>query len=246
MNTLFNESQVAELLKANDAQFVSFEHSAIYDCDLSRIYFDDFKSEVENHSLWFGDRQTDYLVIFESEALKNAPYYKVSHLNKMSKQALYDLCEQYEILDYYYSNSDFNTNKKQDLIDEIMRHVDNEKHYTMRFHQSRWYDLECDFVVRGYSQGDAIKVLLVGKVESYINCDFLTNVFYDTPLCVKISIDVNYNFYDEVDLYCGEYVFYDKAECLNILKRDYSKHEYFNQLLEYAEKHLPSEAKYNY
>lgn len=240
MNTLFNESQIAEVLKANDAQFVSFEHSARYDCDLSRMYFDDFKDEIKNQSLWCGSRQTDYLVIFESEALKYESHFKKSKLAKMKKAELYDLAESFDLA---YCNVNHIT--KSDLIDELMG-ITNESYYEHHFAENSWYDLECDFVVRGYSQGDAIKVLLVGKVESYINCDFLTNVFYDTPLCVKITIDVNYNFYDEVDLYCGEYVYYDKAECLNILKRDYSQHEYFNQLLEYAEKHLPKDAKYSY
>ena len=240
MNTLFNESQIDEVLKANNVQFVSFEHSAKYDCDLSRMYFDDFKDEIKNQSLWFGNRQTDYLVIFESESLKYESYFKKSKLAKMKKVELYDLAESFDLA--YY---DFEDMTKSDLIGELMG-ISNESYYEHNFAKNSWYDLECDFVVRGYSQGDVIKVLLVGNVESYINCDFLTNVFYDTPLCVKISIDVNYNFYDEIYLYHGDYVYYDKSECIEILKREYSKHEYFSQLLEYAEKHLPNDAKYSY
>ena len=86
-----NINEVKNVLTANNIELVEFDHNVIYDCYLSQAWFDDFKNEYSNQSLWFGDRQTDYIVFFANEDIKNAPYYKKSHLAKMTKQALYDL-----------------------------------------------------------------------------------------------------------------------------------------------------------
>ena len=113
---------------------VSFDHNVFYDCYLSQSWLYDFRNEYSNQSLWFGGRQTDYIVFFASEEIKNAPFYKKSHLAKMNKQALYDLCEQYEVLNYHYSEYHYEDNTKEMLINELMEFVNNELHYTFHFH----------------------------------------------------------------------------------------------------------------
>ena len=51
-----NINEVKSVLTANNIELVSFDHSAFYDCYLSQAWFDDFKNEYSNQSLWFGGR----------------------------------------------------------------------------------------------------------------------------------------------------------------------------------------------
>ena len=138
-----------------------------------------------------------YMVLFASEDIKNAPHYKISHLRKMSKQALYDICEQYDILNYHHSDCDYDVNTKENLIDEIMRYVDNEKHYEHHYNESRYSDLDYDFRVVGYCQGDVVKVKLVGTEKEFLKhsylptSDYLTNIFYDSPIQGYITVLCN-------------------------------------------------------
>lgn len=246
-----NLNEVKNVLTENNIELVTFDHSVIYDCYLSQAWFNDFKDEYSNQSLWFGDRQTDYIVFFASEDIKNAPYYKKSHLAKMTKQALYDLCEQYEILNYYHSEYFIEQNTKQMLIDELMRYVDNEKYYTHHFNESSYYDLDYDFTITGYSQGDKVLIKKVGTEKqfienglSYVDSEHLTNLFYDTPLIANITINVNGDEVEQLDFYHGDYVYYEKDNIINMLKSEYSDHKYFEQLLEYVENNFPSNASY--
>jgi hypothetical protein len=248
-----NINEVKSVLTANNIELVSFDHNVIYDCYLSQCWFDDFKNEYSNQSLWFGDRQTDYIVFFASEEIKNAPFYKKSNLVKMNKQALYDLCEQYEVLNYCYSEYRYEDNTKEMLIDELMKYVDNEMYYTHHFNESNYYDLDYDFSITGYSQGDKVLIKKVGTdkqfTENGLSCvssEYLTNLFYDTPLIANIAINVNGEEIEQLDFYYGDYVYYEKDNIINMIKSEYHNHKYFEQLLEYVEDSFPNDAKYSH
>ena len=68
----------------------TFNHRIVYDYDLANLYFSDFQKGHmnDNINLFFGDRQTGYLVIFENEEVLNKSYYKKSKLARMSKDEL--------------------------------------------------------------------------------------------------------------------------------------------------------------
>ena len=229
--------------------------------DLSSIYYNDFIDEWTNKMLRFGD---SYIVLFASEDIKNAPHYKVSHLKKMSKQALYDLCEQHDILNYHYSDCDFDVNTKQNLIDEIMRYVDNEKHYENHYNESSYNDLDYDLRIVGYCQGDIVKVKLVGSEKEFLKhsylptSEYLTNIFYDSPiqgyitvLCngeelTELDFNSQINFYDVSGF--NEYDYWDKQDFINKVKNTdwIVKLEYFDLLVEYLESNLPTSLDYDY
>ena len=264
MENIINKEQADEILnntlKEQGIKCYTFDFKANYSNDLSSIYHDDFVAEWKNKML----KNDHYIVFFASEDIKNAPYYKISHLRKMSKQALYDLCEQYEILNYYYSDYDYDVNKKQDLINEIMKYIDNEKYYEHHNNESRYHDLDYDFRVVGYCQGDAIKVKLVGTEKDFIKhsylptADYLTNIFYDSPinghievLCngeMLTNLDCNsqINFY-EIDNF-NEYDYWDKNSFIEKVKSTewINKLEYFNLLIDYLESNLPTSLNYDY
>ena len=248
-----NINEVKNVLTANNIELVTFDHNVIYDCYLSQAWFEDFKNEYSNQSLWFGGRQTDYIVFFASEEIKNAPFYKKSHLVKMNKQALYDLCEQYEVLNYYYSEYNFEDNTKEMLINELMKYVDNELYYTHHFNESNYYELDYDFSISGYSQGDKVLIKKVGTGKQFednglscVDSEHLTNLFYDAPLIANITINVNGEEVEQLDFHYGDYVYYEKDNIINIIKSEYHDHKYFEQLLEYVNGNFPNNAEYTH
>ena len=194
---IINQSEAKNMLNniLNDQgiKCYTFDINANYSNDLSSIYYSDFTAEWKNNII----KHDHYMVLFASEEIKNAPHYKISHLKKMCKQALYDLCEQYDILNYHYSDCNYDDNTKQNLIDEIIRYVDNEKLYEHHYNESNYHDLDYDFRVVGYCQGDAIKVKLVGTEKEFLkhsylpSSEYLTNIFYDSPIQGYITVLCN-------------------------------------------------------
>ena len=263
--TIINQSQAKNMLNnsLNDQgiKCYTFDVNANYSNDLSSIYYNDFIAEWKNKMLRFGD---SYMVLFASEDVKNAPYYKISQLRKMNKQALYDLCEQYDILNYYHSDCDYDTNTKQNLIDEIMRYVDNEKYYEQHYSESRYVDLDYDFRVIGYCQGDVVKVKLIGSEKDFLkysympDAEYLTHIFYDSPIQGYITVSCNgeeltsldfnsqINFYEVADF--NEYDYWDKQDFINKVKNTdwIIKLEYFDLLIDYLESNLPTTLSYDY
>ena len=246
-------AQVKSSLEQNNIELVTFSHSAFYETDLSLIWFIDFKADWENQSLWLG-LENDYLVFFASPELMKQPYYKVSHLRKMTKQALYELCEEYEILNSYHSECNFEDNTKQTLIDELLKYVDNEKYYRHHFNETSWCDLDYDFYVTGYCQGDKKLIKLVGTEKQfkdkiyYPTSKHLTNLFYDTPIYLRVECFVNENLFEE--LYLDEYLkdiygYYEKDEVIEMIKKHYADFKYFQQLLAYVSNHLPETLEYH-
>ena len=258
MNTIINSTQANEMLnnvlKDQGIKCYTFDLYAKYSNNLSSVYYEDFMAEWKNKMI-----KTDhYIVFFASEDIKNAPYYKISHLRKMSKQALFDLCEQYEILNYYYSGCDYEANRKDDLINELMRCVDNEKHYKHHCNESSHYDLDYDFTVYGYCQGDVIKIKLVGSEKEFLKhsymptSDYLTNIFYNSLIDGHITVLCNdeemteINFF-EVDHF-NEYDYWNKSDFIEKVKSTkwINEKEYFNLLIEHLENELPTALGYDY
>ena len=252
MKTIINSKQANEMLNnvLNDQgiKCYTFDLYANYSTEQSQFDFVDFKNEIENHSLWLGDRKTDYLVIFESEALKDAPYYKKSVLSKMRKADLFGLCKMFGLIGFWKSEEDY---LKSDLIYQLL-HVNNELFYSHHYSENTWRDLEYTFKVTGYSQGDVVKVLLVGDVEPYINEEYLQNIFYDSPISGHVTVSCNDEYlteihFSEVD-YFNEYDHWDKSDFIEKVKNTkwINGKEYFNLLIEYLENALPSSLKYDY
>lgn len=248
-------NQINDVLKANDIELVTFDHKTFYDTDLSQFYFDEFKADWQDQSLWFGNNGTDYIVFFANKELMEKPYYKISHLRKMTKSALYDLCEQYEILNYQYSEYDYDDNTKQMLIDELIQYVDNEKYYTYHYNESSYRDLDYDFSITGYSQGDKVLINMIGTEKEFLNCDkcnlidkeSLTNLFYDSHMCLKIECFVNDELYEEIDLieFIDMYSYYDKSDCIDVIKNHYNDFKYYDLLIDYVENNFPESLNYH-
>ena len=199
------------------------------DNDLSSIYFDDFKSEV--NALFLGDRQTKYLVIFESSEIQRSSYFKKSRLAKMDKTRLYYLCLNFDLV--RLSKSAY---KKADLI-EFLLEISNEKYY------SKHYENDYDFSISGNSQGDFLKVKKVGSYKfkkEFYSKEYLENIFFDCPIFGRLTIselDNNAEFLHLakqnviLELFLEEFLnnnyYYSKDELLRNFK-EYDFNKFYN------------------
>lgn len=245
-------NQINDVLKSNNIELVTFDHVAFYDTYLSQSYFDEFKSDWKDQSLWFGNNGADYIVFFANKELMNKPYYKISHLRKMTKSDLYELCNLYELIAYWEGEENYT---KQALIEELMKYVDYEKYYTYHYNESNYRDLDYDFSIVGYSQGDKVLIKMIGTEKEFLNCDrcnlidekSLTNLFYDAPMFLRIDCFVNDELHEEIDLieFIDMYSYYDKSDCIDAIKKHYNDFKYYDLLIDYVESNLPNSLNYH-
>ena len=236
--------KVAAVLDANDISLYDFKVNISYDADSANLYYSDFKEGHmnDNINLFFGSRSTDYLVIFENEKVAKSSYYKKSQLARMNKTDLTNLAD--EMLGYGFDDSN-----KQTLINGLMS-ITNKYYYTNHYENESYNNLDYDFVIRGYSQGDYCKVKIVGSVEKWINEEYLTNLFYDTPLVGSIEVFKNGKFIHDFSLYdltnFDEYASYSKSDIINMIAEFCKNDEYCNLLLEYLNDNLSDNFEYGY
>ena len=236
--------KVAPVLDANNISLYEFKVNICYDTDLANLYFDDFKEGHmnDNINLFFGSRSTDYLVIFENEKVANTSYYKKSKLARMNKIELTNLAD--EMLGYGFDDS-----SKQTLIDGLMS-ITNKYYYTSHYENESYQNLDYDFAISGYSQGDYCKVKIVGNVEKWIDREYLTNIFYDAPLTGNIEVFKNGKFLHDFSLYdiahFDEYASYSKSDIINMTAEFCKNDEYCNLLAEYLNDNLSDNFEYSY
>ena len=223
----------------------TFQHHIAYDCNLANLYFNVFKEGHmnDNINLFFGSRETDYLVIFENEKVLNESYYKKYKLARMNKDELFGLNYYHDLL---WRNREY---LKSELIDNLLS-VNNEEYYRNSYEKEDYRNLECDFIVEGYNQGDYCKVKLVGNVEKWINKDYLTNIFYNTPLKGNIEVFKNGSLIDDFHLYdlanFDEYDSYDKDKLIAMTADYCSNEDYKDLLIAYLDKNLNTDIDYDY
>lgn len=223
----------------------TFNHRITYDCDLANLYFSDFQKGHmnDNINLFFGSRETDYLVIFENEKVLNESYYKKSKLARMNKDELYGLNYFHDLI---WRTADL---LKSELIDNLLS-VNNEEYYKNHYEKEYYQDLDYDFSISGYNQGDDCKVKIVGNVEKWINKDYLTNIFYDTPISGTIEVFKNGSLIDDFQLYdianFNEYAYYDKDKLIAMIADYCSNKDYKDLLVTYLNDNLNDIIDYDY
>ena len=223
----------------------TFNHRITYDCDLANSYFSDFQKGHmnDNINLFFGSRQTAYLVIFENEKVLNESYYKKSKLARMNKDELYGLNYFHDLI---WRTADL---LKSELIDNLLS-VSNEEYYKNHYEKEYYQDLDFDFAISGYNQGDYCKVKIVGNVEKWINKDYLTNIFYDTPISGTIEVFKDGVLIDEFSLYdinnFDEYAYYDKDKLIDMIADYCSNKDYKDLLVTYLNDNLNDIIDYDY
>ena len=223
----------------------TFNHHIAYDYNLANIYLDVFKEGhmSDNVNLFFGKRENDYLVIFENGKVLNESYYKKSKLARMNKEELYGLNYYHDLV---WRNKTF---LKSELIVNLLS-VNNEEYYKNHYEKEHYQDLDFDFAIRGYSQGDYIKVKLVGNVEKWIDKEYLTRLFYDVPVSGNIEVFKNGSLIDDFHLHeladFNEYDSYDKDKLIAMIEDYCSNEDYKDLLVAYLDKNLNYTIDYDY
>ena len=216
-----------------------------YDTDLANLRFNVFKEGYmnDNINLFFGSHKTNYLVIIENETVAKSSYYKKYKLTRMSKASLYELLEKNNI---YICNAEYMT--KSDMIDCLLE-IDNQEYYTKHYDNESYNSLDYDLSISGDSQGDYCKVKIVGNVEKWINKEYLTNIFYNTPMSGVIEVFKNGSLIDEFNLYYlvnfDEYDYYDKDKLIDMVADYCSNKDYKDLLIAYLNDNLNTTADYD-
>lgn len=222
-----------------------FELNIGYDADLGRIWWNDFLNENE-HLKFYHCGSLDYLVLFAEGEKEKAAFDR----NMIEEKDFEELLELAESFDLFTNGAD-----KEDLINELM-FVTNEQYYKHHYENTAWCNLESDFIARGYSQGDAVAVNLVGKVE--VTQEQIEHLLYDSPIMGMLTIyeaetgantaylsDVEWVEVDQIWLeeYLIDYYDWDKGEFLVNFEKDFDGEDKA-ALLRFLEKELPENLSY--
>ena len=243
MNTQYitDIKQAAAVLASNNIELITFEHNIRYDNDLSSIYYDDF---IKGHTgvtvQSFGNRQTDYLVIYGDNVKMTDDYFDINYLESLSNDELIELLDSLQF--YNYDEED-----REDLIYQLQQ-FDNEDYYSRHFDSVNWYDLDSDFNITGYSQGDNIKVKMLGNASEYYDEDNLTHLFYDSPISGVVSVYSNGELINELfaDELLEDYYKWDKVQFINNVSNATLNEGYHALLNQWLLDNLNDEIEYSY
>lgn len=231
-------NQAKTVLADAKLSLITFSHNISYDTGISQIYYDEFISNADGcHDVQKFD---DYLVIYGSDVSRNDKHFNEDEVALLSDDELNDLSTSLSL--------NYDIDDKDDLIDELLS-LDNEDYYIKYYAETYYRNLDYTFSFNGYSQGDSYLVQTVGNVESWLNDDYLTHIFYDAPIYGNIEIYINGECVNEFSIYefmQDEYASWDKDKFINQLS-DYVKGlEYKDLLIEYMQDNLPNHLDYDY
>jgi hypothetical protein len=197
----------------------NIEFNCFYDSDLAQILYNEFESE--NTRLDFGRDNTLFLIGDVS-----APYYSRLDLLALSKQALFNLCLDYELIGY---SAELNDYKKSEYIADLLN-ISIERHYKHLLANSTWHGLSEKiahdyYISKGYSQGDAVYIVSIDKPidNSLRRC--IDNILWDSP--ISMYANVNGSEFDTDDFLNDDFYKYDTEAISENIARlpisDYAK-----------------------
>lgn len=233
--------QAATVLANNNIELITFEHNISYDADLASIYYNDF---IKGHTgvtvQSFGNRQTDYLVIYGDDVSMGDNYYDTDYLESLSNDELIELLD--DISNYYYDSDD-----REDMINQLSN-LSISYYYENHFDSVNWYNLDSDFNITGYSQGDNIKVKMLGNAREYYNENGLTHLFYDCPISGVINVYSNGELIEELfaDENLENYYNWDKVQFINKVSNATLDKGYHVLLNQWLLDNLKDELNYSY
>lgn len=224
MSKILNQIQAAKNLLAENQVSVYHDHDNILMLwenfeDLYSGYMHVFKSRNGADFILFGDLER--------------PQFKASDLEAMSK---YDLGELHGDV-YGHWQGDMT---KAELIEELME-VTTLDFYTTVYANSTWRDLDSTYTLAGYSQGDAVKVLVLDTMPAEMPApaqDYLHNLLFDSPICISVRFKGEHFYLEEL---LDDSYQYDKEQVLNRAAEVYSDREDSEELIEFLTVMLPSE-----
>lgn len=227
MKVLEKIAQAREVLEQNKVNL----H---YSSSLSQLYFDWFKEDLESQDkllMLNGRDGVDYIIF----ANLYDPYFDDEKLAGLSESELIDLYQDFVCYDYEGLSI-------EELKEELKQSITISEYYTKMHEELTWRDLECDYVLYGYSQGDAVKVLnLLCDDDTYIpKKDELHNLLFDAAVDGEIIFDG-----DELDFmeYMTNVYDYNKDDFLDNFRKLYSGDDK-EEIIEFLKMELPAQLDY--
>ena len=228
MNVLNKIAQAKEILDNNRVR--------LYYCNgLGQIYFDWFREDLESQDkllMLSGRNGVDYMIF----ANLYDPYFDDDKLDGLCESGLIDL---YQDFVYY----DYEGLSIEEMKEELKDSYTVKDYYTKMHEEMSWRDLDCDYILHGYSQGDAVKVINYFKDndDAYTpEGDDLQRLLYDTPIDGEILFNG-----EELDfrVYLTNDYEYNKQDFIDNFRKIY-KGDHKDELLEFLKVELPTQLEY--
>lgn len=247
---------------------VNLELSAFYDCDLSRIYFEEsfhvlqYASYSQNSILVFGKHLID-VSDFDLEDLKNwnfeklntseifVEYYNYHYDHNFSLATYSTIKDLIEELDQYYDVKPIKDCDQETLLKSILNHIhfEDRTEFLEKIFDPKFVTIES----RGYSQGDYSEIIIPEKVVNEFSDQTLETIggflqseidhlLWDAPIYCRLDIDGEEFYFDE---YLTDSYDYDKDQMLAIFKDHYAG-ENKTLIMEWLSDNLPSELEYSH
>lgn len=170
-----------------------YKIDAYFDVTLAYEYFNDFihiNKDLNKALFFYSDRGSlDYMVFSDNF---NSSFYATDDLDKLDDLDRLFICETLGLYE----------DEIKEYLDDVLT-LTIEDYYTFLHKEKHWHDLDYTFILSGYSQGDAIKILDLTKGQEYSNDSYkkyLHNIIFDAPITI-VLIDSQGGIY-----YLGEYL----------------------------------------
>lgn len=223
---------------------VNLELHCFYDCDLSRIYFDDnFQKDgyLTDHFQFidYGNHKVVDLLDLDN--------YKYTKQMIIEGLLSYFNCSIEHLGTHFLNDHGFYLSKatKTDLIEYVETSLYHSSDI-IKFYIDNFDPLFEVITIYGHSQGDQVDIIFSFEAmkeytfqdrEKFIDTmqEYFTNLFYNAPVYCRLEINGNELYFDEYikDQYC-----YDKNEILQIADKQID-HQNKKYILEWLDQNLP-------
>ena len=238
---------------------IKVEFKIFHDNELSRIYYDDFVAETSAIKR-IGRNGLEALVLFGNDVDHDTPYFRNEQILTMSDD---ELREEIELLDLVYDYEcvfGYDWNNRSDLVEFMQEHLTYAVYYDALFKLS-WQEMaeNAAFISRGYCQGDAVAVFLVGDSLEWCNREYVDRILWDSPIRGWISVEEcngieeaktldaikwrEVERIDEISEWIEDGYEWDRDYFLSMLEQNYSG-EYREALLDKLKEELPDNLPY--
>ena len=221
---------------------VDIELCIFLDGDLAREYFEDFVSGADgSYVKLYRDRQgtLDYIAIWADEEDAQNQALDLRDLLNMEYgdlEALHDL---------HYPNIFYgHPSERAEMEDWLHSNVTAEKLMDSMYEERlSWHDLDCEYVSRGYSQGDAVMVWLSDRAKEEMPhlkvSTYIDHLLWDAPVSGVLTVDGVEYYLDEM---LGDVYTYDKDELIQNFRGHHD--DMPEEVYQFLEENLPIQPDY--
>lgn len=221
---------------------VDIELRIFRDCDLAQTYYEEFISGVDGtYVKRYRDRRgaLEFLAIWADEEDAQTLQAPLSEFQQMEFDELEHLYELHSG-ELFYGEED----ERAEMEDWLASKFTAEKMMDSRHAEKlSWYDLDCEYISTGYSQGDAVRVWISDKAKEempyLLNSKHIDNILWDVPVYGLLLVDeVEYYLHEMLD----DVYAYDKDELIKNFREHHD--DMPEAVYQFLEANLPEYPEY--